>query len=76
MGGEIHDFVLACVSTYLLHLELTFTPHYIITDKGLLKLWVAQTFCVVSGTSCEGLACKTSNPSWILSESEAKVPKS
>ena len=25
------------VSMYFLHLELTFTPHYIITDKGLLK---------------------------------------
>ena len=24
------------VSMYFLHLELTFTPHYIITDKGLL----------------------------------------
>ena len=26
------------VSMYFLHLELTFTPHYIITDKGLLGL--------------------------------------
>ena len=42
-----HVFVLSCkfltckhknmrVSMYFLHLELTFTPHYIITDKGLI----------------------------------------
>ena len=47
--GNIHVFVLSCqfvtckhknmhVSMYFLHLELTFTPHYIITDKGLLKM--------------------------------------
>ena len=45
--GNMHVFVLSCqfvtckhknmhVSMYFLHLELTFTPHYIITDKGLL----------------------------------------
>ena len=42
--GNTHVFVLSfltCkhknmyVSMYFLHLELTFTPHYIITDKGL-----------------------------------------
>ena len=44
-----HVFVLSCqfvtckhknihVSMYFLHLELTFTPHYIITDKGLLDV--------------------------------------
>ena len=27
------------VSMYFLHLVLTFTPHYIITDKGLLSLY-------------------------------------
>ena len=43
-------FVLSCkfltckhknmrVSMYFLHLELTFTPHYIIMDKGLLALY-------------------------------------
>ena len=46
--GNTHVFVLSCkfvtckhknmrVSMYFLQLELTFTPHYIITDKGLLK---------------------------------------
>ena len=45
--GNTHVFVLSCkfltskhqnmhISMYFLHLELTFTPHYIITDKGLL----------------------------------------
>ena len=28
------------VSMYFLHLELTFTPHYIITDKGLLPPFI------------------------------------
>ena len=48
--GNTHVFVLSCkfltskhknmhVSMYFLHLELTFTPHYIITDKGLLRLY-------------------------------------
>ena len=43
--GNTHVFVLTCkflmckhknmrVSMYFLHLELTFTPHYIIMDKG------------------------------------------
>ena len=43
--GNTHVFVLSCkflmckhknmrVSMYFVHLELTFTPHYIITDKG------------------------------------------
>ena len=43
--GNAHVFVLTCkfltfkhknmhVSMYFLHLELTFTPHYILTDKG------------------------------------------
>ena len=31
------------VSMYFLHLELTFTPHYIITDKGLLSRLVTRT---------------------------------
>ena len=46
--GNTHVFVLSCkflmskhknmhVSMYFLHLVLTFTPHYIITDKGLLR---------------------------------------
>ena len=46
--GNMHIFVLTCykstrkhknmhVSMYFLHLVLTFTPHYIITDKGLLQ---------------------------------------
>ena len=45
--GNTHVFVLSCifltckhknmrVSMYFLHLERTFTPHYIITDKGLI----------------------------------------
>ena len=45
--GNTHVFVLSCefltskhknmrVSMYFLYLVLTFTPHYIITDKGLL----------------------------------------
>ena len=45
--GNTHVFVLTCkfltskhknmrVSMYFFHLVLTFTPHYIITDKGLL----------------------------------------
>ena len=56
--GNMHVFVLSCkflackhknmrVSMYFLHLELTFTPHYIITDKGLLsqaKASVARTY--------------------------------
>ena len=44
--GNTHVFVLSCefltskhknmrVSMYFLYLVLTFTPHYIITDKGL-----------------------------------------
>ena len=28
------------VSMHFLHLELTFTPHYIITDKGLLLIYL------------------------------------
>ena len=47
--GNMHVFVLSCkfltskhknirVSMYFLHLVFTFTPHYIITDKGLLLL--------------------------------------
>ena len=28
------------VSMYFLHLELTFTPHYIITDKGLMYMYM------------------------------------
>ena len=46
---NMHVFVLSCefvtskhknmrVSMYFLYLVLTFTPHYIITDKGLLYL--------------------------------------
>ena len=40
--GNTHVFVLtrymkAQKRVYFLHLELTFTPHYIITDKGLLQ---------------------------------------
>ena len=46
--GNTHVFVPSCkfltwkhknmrVSMYFLHLELTFTPYYIITDKGLLN---------------------------------------
>ena len=52
--GNTHVFVLSCkfltckhknmrVSMYFLHLDLIFTPHYIITDKGLLTLLV--TIC-------------------------------
>ena len=46
--GNTHVFALSCkfltckhknmhVSMYFLHLEFAFTPHYIITDKGLLQ---------------------------------------
>ena len=46
--ANMHVFVLSCqfvtckhknmhVSMYFLHLVLTFTPHYIITDKGILQ---------------------------------------
>ena len=50
--GNMHVFVLSCtckhknmrVSMYFLHLELTFTPHYIITDKGL-EGGKSQTLC-------------------------------
>ena len=51
--GNTHVFVLSCkfltskhknmhVSPYLFHLVLTFTPHYIIMDKGLLakRFWM------------------------------------
>ena len=31
---------------YFLHLELTFTPHYIITDKGLLNQSFSATQCL------------------------------
>ena len=47
--GNMHVFVLSCefltikhksmhVSMYFLYLVLTFTPHYIITDKSLLEI--------------------------------------
>ena len=47
--GNTHVFVLSCefltckhknmrVSMYFLYLVLTFTPHYIITDKGVLNI--------------------------------------
>ena len=47
---NMHVFVLSCefvmskyknmrVSMYFLYLVLTFTPHYIITDKGLLGIY-------------------------------------
>ena len=58
--GNTHVFVLSCkfvtckhknmrVSMYFLHLVPTFTPHYIITDKGLLQvLQVANEFIHVA----------------------------
>ena len=63
--GNMHVFVLSCkfltckhknmrVSMYFLHLELTFTPHYIITDKGLLWAETGSTahyYMVHLGTS-------------------------
>ena len=66
MHGNTHVFVLSCnfervstktcVSMYLLHLELTFTPHYIITDKGLLKSvstgWRLKGFNYLVVNSC------------------------
>ena len=53
--GNAHVFVLSCkflmckhknmhVSMYFLHLELTFTPHYIITDKGLLFMGLSGIY--------------------------------
>ena len=57
--GNMHVFVFSCkfltckhknmrVSMYFLYLELTFTPHYIITDKGLLIL-VQFSFTTIAG---------------------------
>ena len=37
------------VSMYFLHLVLTLTPHYIITDKGLLDL-VQEKVIVIPGS--------------------------
>ena len=65
--GNTHVFVLSCkfltsrhknmhVSMYFLHLELTFTPHYIITDKGLLR---SSTF-----KSIKRLTSPSYNLSW------------
>ena len=53
--GNTHVFVLSCIfltckhknmhdSMYFFHLELTFTPHYILTDKGLLGLGIGWDF--------------------------------
>ena len=50
------------VSMYFLHLELTFTPHYIITDKGLLTLVVMYTYMYHSKKAY--IACKNT---WIMS---------
>ena len=54
--GNMHVFVLSCKfvtskhknmrdSMYFLHLVLTFTPHYIITDKGLLTATISRFGC-------------------------------
>ena len=51
--GNTHVFVLSCkfltckhknmrVFVYFFHLVLTFTPHYIIMDKGLLRVHCIQ----------------------------------
>ena len=37
------------VSMYFLHLELTFTPHYIITDKGLQLIPVDEISATNTG---------------------------
>ena len=41
---ETRMFLNMRVSMYFLHLELTFTPHYIIMDKGLLirTIYISQ----------------------------------
>ena len=55
---NMHVFVLSCefvtskhknmrVSMYFLYLVLTFTPHYIITDKGLLQRRMERQFTYV-----------------------------
>ena len=60
---NMHVFVLSCtfltckhknihVSMYFFHLVLTFTPHYIVTDKGLLYSQVhVRTLFPVRGQS-------------------------
>ena len=40
------------VSMYFLHLELTFTPHYIIMDKGLFQTMHIILVHVCSSTMC------------------------
>ena len=58
---NMHVFVLSCkfltckhknmrVCMYILYLVLTFTPHYIITDKGLLIVKLVYLFIV--STAC------------------------
>ena len=44
------------VSMYFLHLELTFTPHYIIMDKGLLSALAKQMITSTIGGSLHILA--------------------
>ena len=43
---NLHESTKTCM--YFLHLELTFTPHYIITDKGLLMYMI----CVLTSSHC------------------------
>ena len=47
------------VSTYFLHLVLTFTPHYIITDKGLLpaniQVYIIRRASVAQKSSTAGV---------------------
>ena len=35
---NVHEITKTCVSMYFLHLEVTITPHYIITDNDLLSM--------------------------------------
>ena len=65
--GNMHIFVLSCkfltckhknmhVSMYFLHLEHTFTPHYIITDKGQLCISPCM-FLILNANFIQLLEC-------------------
>ena len=68
--GNMHVCVLSCkfltskhknmrVSMYFLYLVLTFTPHYIITDKGQLCLQAVRVLLYVHVCSMHVLTCST-----------------
>ena len=45
------------VSMYFFHLELTFTPHYIITDKGLLHELIGVHIIYRSAELINNIVC-------------------